>query len=150
NFAKTQRLAACLAAFGFLVDVYYFFIQVFVLKTLCLFCLGTYALCIFYFVTVSWMCESRSRGLLAFFIDPLKGKTTALQMPSNLWWLSGAALASFVAAVGFFPSAIWMQSSFYSYGKRVAEQFFMQWHEKAVHEIQLAENSASMGSPNAP
>lgn len=150
KFPQLQRLAAWLAALGLLFDLYYFSVQVFWLRTLCLFCLGTYLACIVHFACNSLMSSPRRKGLSGFLLGPLQGKTLALQLPNHIWALTLAALFSFIAAVSFFPSAIWMRSSFYSYGKRVTEQFFMQWHEKPVHEIPLSPNDASMGSATAP
>ncbi|MCB9253907.1 MAG: thioredoxin domain-containing protein [Bdellovibrionaceae bacterium] len=150
NFPKTQRLAACLSAAGVAIDLYFVTVQVFILGTLCLFCLGTYLVNILYFVTNSLMCARRGRGLKRFFLEPLKGATTAIQMPAHLWWLSASALFSFIAAVTFLPAVIWMQSSFYSYGKRLADQFFLQWKEKTAYEIPISADDASLGSPDAP
>ncbi|MEZ4750123.1 MAG: vitamin K epoxide reductase family protein [Bdellovibrionota bacterium] len=150
NFPKTQRLAACLAAAGFTVDLYFVAVQIFVLGTLCLFCLATYFANIFYFITNGLMCERRGKGIKNFFLNPLQGATTAIQMPGHVWWLSASALLSFTAAVSFLPAVIWMQSSFYSYGKRLTDQFFAQWKEKTAHEIPISPEDASMGSSNAP
>ncbi|MCB0405255.1 MAG: thioredoxin domain-containing protein [Bdellovibrionales bacterium] len=149
NFPKTQRLAACLSATGFAVDLYFVAIQTFVLGTLCLFCLASYVANVLYFVTNSLMRERRGRGLKRFFLEPLKGATTAIQMPAHLWWLSASALLSFIAAVSFLPAVIWMQSSFYSYGKRLTDQFFLQWREKPALDIPISTQDASLGSPEA-
>lgn len=150
SFRFAQGVMGWALIFGLLFDIVYFCIQVFALKTLCVMCLLTYLTTLIHFYFCSKLVP-QGRGFIA------QGKH--LVLPDASWiypqWKSAriALLGiSFVlgGAVAFLlPSFIRQGSANYTHVDNALDQFFIQWKERPIKNLDVKDHNGTWGNPNA-
>jgi len=151
NFAVVQRWVAWLTLPALLIDLTLFFIQVFWIKSFCVFCLFTYALTITILITSALLQERRGRGISGFFRDTfLENKPVALpSLPKASLALAIIAFILFAVIVSLLPSKIRQDSQSYTNIDDAMAVFFQQWKDKPTKIIEPRDGDGTFGNPNA-
>lgn len=152
NFKLIQKWMARLCLLALAIDAGLLAAQALDLQTFCLYCILTYVATIVHYCANATMCDLRAKGALSFFINPLLQKPSLIaeDILPHYWILTGTAFVTFLAALWLLPANIWMQSSFYSYGARITEQFYKEWPDKPKKQIEVLATDGTLGPAKAP
>ncbi|MBI4402999.1 MAG: thioredoxin domain-containing protein [Deltaproteobacteria bacterium] len=149
NFRLTQNLAAWLVLPALVYDLYLFGIQLFVLKTFCLFCVLTYVASILVLTTIVQM-----NGVVGALATRIKAsfQWPPWQVPRlspNVAWSASLAMVFFVTSVLLLPQAIRLKAHTYAFVNNAIEQFFNQWKETPTKNIEWKEEDGTLGNPSS-
>lgn len=148
NFRKGQSLLAWLCVGALLYDLYLVGVQIFVLRTACLFCLSTYILQALHLMAGVY--TTKRLGIeRPFFHTLFPGSAPGFIASKETATLSFLSTLFLAWALLLLPSAVWLKSDFYAFVKNATERFYEQWVAESGHVIPLSEEDARSGNPSA-
>jgi len=145
NFRKAQRILATLAALAVGIDVYLAFIQIVALKTVCLFCFLTYA-CVGVYWWAGGKLSKPTAKVLAAFRAAFAPSHTKWQLNFSTQALGLLAILSTTAMILLIPSAIWLQSHFYSFVNNAVDRFYSTWKDAPSKSITIKKGDGQFGN----
>lgn len=150
SFRFAQSLTAWILLFGLGFDAVYFTIQIFVLKTMCVMCLLTYlAAALNLFFCLKLMPNGKSFGAR---FQALIVRDAAWVLPQ---WNSARVIMGAIAfvlcavVVLLIPSFIRQRGANYTHVDNALDQFFIQWKERTVKNLEVKDHNGVWGNPNS-
>jgi len=144
TFGRAQRLLAILASLSLLADVGLIGVQIFAIRSACLFCFLTYICSAGILVTALLMTEVKSWK--ARFTALFSKNQDSEKFSSPILVLAIGGLAAIAIVVALLPSYIGMQSGNYSNVDNALAQFFKSWPDRPMKKIELKEDGATYGN----
>ena len=140
-FTRFQKAILFLGLTCIGTDAALFFIQIFVLKNFCLFCVLTYV-CSFAIVwsVLGKISIAGWKELIA---------TPRAKVAPSIAALIGVGIVIFGVAIFLLTSAIRINSGNHAYINNAIDQFYAQWPEIKSHPIEFGENDGTFGDRNS-
>ncbi len=149
SFAGLQKWCARLSAFGLFVELILFLVQIFDLKTICLFCVGTYVFNFAYFTFTSLLAPVTVGEKRRFFTGPLK-RQASLTLSKGKWAIAILSVVAFAAGTLALPEWIENRGKLTEQQQKQLTLFFEEWKNLPSKPLPVQPEDASQGKSGAP